>query len=78
MSWTVAVVGGEWPMPDDPAYQMPALGTGAEVRERISAHLPGVDWSVPAWGQYAGDGNPPPPSPGQPFGEPNRVPVVKK
>jgi hypothetical protein len=56
MSWTVSALGGVWPFPDDPAYEPPALGSGDEVRVRISAHLPGVDWSVPTWGLYAGDG----------------------
>jgi len=45
-----------WPLPDDPAYDLPPLGTGDEVRSRISAHLPHVDWSHPAWGLYAGNG----------------------
>src|SRR4051812_33315008 len=55
MSWTVSVL-GEWPVSDDPAHGLPCLGTGDEVRSRISAHLPGVDWSTPAWGLYGGDG----------------------
>ncbi len=32
------------------------MGSGDEVRRRISATLPGVDWSNPTWGFYAGDG----------------------
>ena len=55
MSWTVSAL-CVWPLPDDPAYEPPPLGTGDEVRSRISAHLPGVDWSDPTWGLYAGDG----------------------
>ena len=55
MSWTGSAL-SVWPLPDDPAYEPPPLGTGDEVRSRISAHLPGVDWSDPTWGQYGGDG----------------------
>jgi hypothetical protein len=32
------------------------MGSGDEIRQRISAQLPGVDWSTPTWGLYAGDG----------------------
>jgi hypothetical protein len=32
------------------------LGSPDEVRTRIDAHLPGVDWSDPAWGIYGGRG----------------------
>jgi hypothetical protein len=32
------------------------MGSGDEIRQRISATLSGVDWSNPAWGLYAGDG----------------------
>jgi hypothetical protein len=56
MSWTVSVFGGERQGLDDPAFEPTALGTGDEVRDRISAHLRGVDWSTPTWGQYSGDG----------------------
>ncbi len=59
MSWTVSVLGGKEPppldhLPDD--WRPEPLGSGEEVRRRISAHLPGVDWSDPAWGLYGGDG----------------------
>ncbi len=59
MSWTVSVLGGTErpPFPDTPpGWEPPVLGSSDEVRRRISAHLPGVDWSDPAWGLYAGDG----------------------
>jgi hypothetical protein len=59
MSWTVSVLGGKEPPPvhDLPdGWRPEALGSGAEVRGRISAHLPGVDWTDPTWGRYAGDG----------------------
>lgn len=32
------------------------LGSPGEVRTKIDAHLPGVDWSDPAWGVYWGEG----------------------
>jgi hypothetical protein len=32
------------------------LGPAAVVRQHISALLPGIDWSDPAWGIYEGDG----------------------
>ena len=56
MSWMVVAVGGEWPMRRDPAYRPPSLGSCDEVRDRISAHLPGIDWTEPNWGKYAGEG----------------------
>jgi hypothetical protein len=55
MSWSLSVL-GVWPIPDEPAYQLPSLGSGAEVQSRICAYLAGVDWSNPACGLYAGDG----------------------
>ena len=56
MSWTVSAIGGMRPRLKDPNYEPPVLGTADEVRARISAHLAGVDWSIPDWGTYAGDG----------------------
>lgn len=56
MSWTVVVLdyGGNPPSslatPDNP------LGPADQVRESIAEHLPGVDWSDPAWGSYLGEG----------------------
>jgi hypothetical protein len=41
-------------MPDD--WQGTSMGTLAEVRARINACIPGVDWSDPSWGVYDGDG----------------------
>ena len=32
------------------------LGTAVEVRQRIAALLPGVDWTDITWGIYEGDG----------------------
>ena len=32
------------------------LGSSAEVRAKIDAHLPGIDWSDPTWGVLVGDG----------------------
>jgi len=48
--------------PPPPVEQMPgdwrgeSLGSEAEVREKISAVLPEVDWSDPTWGIIEGDG----------------------
>src|SRR4029453_8210949 len=40
-----------------PDYWMPQpIGDAASVRKAISAAVPGVDWSDPAWGTYRGDG----------------------
>jgi hypothetical protein len=38
------------------AAQMAPLGPAAEVRQRITKHLPGVDWSDPARGVFQGNG----------------------
>ncbi|MFL5733038.1 MAG: hypothetical protein ACJ78Q_07525, partial [Chloroflexia bacterium] len=60
MSWDVMVFDFNGPPPDlneaPPDYQPPVMGSAAQVRERISAHLPGVDWSDPTWGDYLGEG----------------------
>ena len=59
MSWTVSVFGGACrpPLHDAPPdWEPPVMGSGDEIRQRISATLSGVDWSNPAWGLYAGDG----------------------
>jgi hypothetical protein len=56
MSWDVLIFNfGDVPLPkfeDLPALTPLPLGFPAEVRERISAQLPGVDWSDPSWGLY--------------------------
>jgi hypothetical protein len=59
MSWDVVVInyGGKrlaGEVPD--AEPVGPLGPAAQVRRRIAKHLPGVDWSDPAWGVYEGDG----------------------
>jgi hypothetical protein len=60
MSWDVWILntGGKTPPPpeqlQDSDYR--PLGPAAEVRQHISALLPGVDWSDPIWGDYEGDG----------------------
>ncbi len=59
MSWDISVYAADVPpppvgeMPDD--WKGQALGDRAEVRRRISACLPGVDWSDPSWGQLVSD-----------------------
>jgi hypothetical protein len=58
MSWDVLVLnyGGRAPqeIDEEPIDSVP-LGPAAQVRKRIAAHLPGVDWSDPAWGLYEGE-----------------------
>jgi hypothetical protein len=60
MSWDVSVVAAKSPplrvaeMPDD--WRGELLGSAAEVRSKISACLPTVDWSDVTWGIYEGDG----------------------
>jgi len=60
MSWDLSVFAAKVPPP--PVAEMPedwrgeTLGPAAEVRGRISACLPAVDWSDPTWGIYEGDG----------------------
>ena len=61
MSWDVMVFnyGGSPPhslsaLPDD--HKPEPLGAANLVRDSISMHLPGVDWSDPAWGIYGNDG----------------------
>jgi hypothetical protein len=60
MSWDILVVGLSTPPPR--VEQMPrdwrgeALGSPVEVREKISAVLPEVDWSDPTWGILVRDG----------------------
>ncbi len=60
MSWDVSVFAAKVPAP--PVAEMPddrrgeILGTAAQVRGKISACLPQVDWSDPMWGTYERDG----------------------
>jgi hypothetical protein len=60
LSWDVLIYDFKGPpvsfdnLPRD--YKPPDMGSASEVREKISAYLPGVDWSDPAWGTYLGDG----------------------
>ena len=60
MSWDVLVFGNDTPPP--PVIQMEdkwrgiGIGILAEVRAKIDACIPGVDWSDPNWGIYNGDG----------------------
>ena len=60
MSWDICVFAAKEPPP--PVDEMPnewrgePLGTTAEVRSKISACLPEVDWSNPEWGHYDSDG----------------------
>jgi hypothetical protein len=58
MSWDVSVFAA--PQPPPPVAEMPddwrgaVLGTAREVRDKVSACLPDVDWSDPTWGIYDG------------------------
>lgn len=60
MSWDVLLHAADEPPP--PVAQMPddwrgaPMGTLAEVRAKIDACIPGVDWSDPSWGVFGGDG----------------------
>ena len=59
MSWAVSVFGGpDSPQLHDaaPGWKPAMMGTGDAVRRCISSHLPGMDWSTPTWGIYAGNG----------------------
>lgn len=58
MSWTVSVFGGAEPPPihGTADFDLEAMGSGEEVRRRVSAWLPGVDWTTPTWGLYGGAG----------------------
>lgn len=59
MSWDVMIVnlGGKSPsleaLEEDDGEP---LGASDDVRQRISAHLPGVDWTGPTRGIFEGDG----------------------
>lgn len=60
MSWPVTVMAFTSPPPSmsemDPNWEPQIIGTIDEVRARISAHLPGVDWSEGDCGVYLGNG----------------------
>jgi len=59
VSWDVSVFGGKEPPPVGafpPGWEPEVMGSGDEVRGRISAYLPDVDWSDPTWGLYGGAG----------------------
>lgn len=60
MSWDISVMASSTPPP--PVEQMPRdwrgdlLGSQAEIRQKISTVLTGVNWSDLTWGLYDGDG----------------------
>jgi len=59
MSWDVSIFGGKEPPPVHnwpPGWQPEVIGSGEEVRQRISAYLPEVHWQDPTRGAYLGDG----------------------
>lgn len=58
MSWDVLVLNYEGRRVseiDEEQLKSVPLGPAAQVRKRIAAHLPGVDWSDPAWGIFHGE-----------------------
>ena len=57
MSWDVLILkASALPLPKDldDAEYLP-LGPAAEVRQRISTLLPGIDWTDTSWGVYTGE-----------------------
>lgn len=61
MSWDVVIVdsGGktaDCPITDLDDSDFNPLGPADEVRDKLSSHLPAIDWSDPAWGIFEGDG----------------------
>jgi len=60
MSWDLSFCAADSPPP--PVEKMPSdwegspFGILAEVRNKISACLPAVNWSDPEWGRYKGPG----------------------
>ncbi len=60
MSWDVWVFAAKAPPPSVAEkadyWRGDILGALDQVRRKISACLPGVNWSDPAWGIYKGDG----------------------
>ena len=60
MSWDILVQAAKFSPP--PVAEMPkdwhgdVLGTGDEVRAKISLAIPGVNWTDPTWGVFDGDG----------------------
>ena len=55
MSWDVVIL-AEAPPEKAGGGELDPLGTADEVRQRVSAALPEVDWSDPEWGLLRGDG----------------------
>lgn len=60
MSWDVMVFnfGGRTPPPIEEVQDsdLVPLGPATEVRQRLSSHLPKIDWSDVTWGILEGDG----------------------
>ena len=58
MSWDVLIMNyhGKPPKFEEIVGDPEPLGPAEEVRQAISAALPGVDWTNPTWGLYGGDG----------------------
>ena len=59
MSWDVMVFKFAGTPPSIEEFDesnLQPMGAHASIRERISQHLPGVDWSDPTWGNYERDG----------------------
>ncbi len=60
MSWDVMIFKFAGKQPENAEMidegDMIALGAAASVRESVSATIPTVDWTDPAWGVFDGDG----------------------
>ncbi len=60
MSWDVMIYNTHGVKPpsisDFQESDTKPLGPAAEVRNKLSSLLPGIDWSEPTWGVYDGDG----------------------
>jgi hypothetical protein len=59
MSWDVLIMNtrGKTPaMEELRDSDCDPLGKAADVRKKLSKHLPGIDWSEKSWGHFQGDG----------------------
>lgn len=61
MSWDVMVLNTRGKIPPQSIEQFQEsdcepLGSAPDVRRRLSALLPGIDWSDSTWGMYEGEG----------------------
>lgn len=61
MSWDVLIINtlGKSPQSVDECQDSDCapLGKAADVRKKLSKHLPGIDWSEKRWGHFQGEGH---------------------